>query len=106
MHENIRLKSEGKPTHIYQANVSHYGCPAPFTFSESGRLLNDKNRFDWKESTFMFSYQFAYSQIKVFNDFYLKNNFYNFTSQELTNKALKYFHEHLNNYLNESIDEL
>ena len=105
MHENLRLKTEAKPIKNYQANASHYGCPAPFTFSDSGRLLNDKSRSDWKESSFMFSYQFAYSQMKIFNEFYLKNNIYNFTAEELKEKALKYFHEQIIN-LNGSLDEL
>jgi hypothetical protein len=105
MHENLRLKSEEKPIKIHQANISHYGCPAPFTFSDYGRLLNDKSRSDWKESSFMFSYQFAYSQLKIFNDFYLKNNIYNFSSEELRDKALKYFHEQIS-ILNGSLEEL
>lgn len=95
MNENIQLEETNKPIKVYQANVSHYGCPQPFTFSKSGLLLNNKTSSSWTPSSFKFSYEFAYSQTRVFFDYYLKNKIYNFTSKDLTDRANSYLRTNL-----------
>lgn len=105
MHENIQLKSNGKQPKQHQADLSHYGCPEPFTFTDDGVLLNNKTFKNWKNSSFKFSFEFAYSQLKIFFDYYLPNNILNFTSKDLTDRALKYLYENISNS-NGSLDEL
>ena len=75
--------------------VISLGCPPPFTFSDDGILFDEKNKHEhkWKESTFKFSYDFAYIQQKIFFEKYLSNNHFNFSKKDLENQAINYHRE-------------
>ena len=95
LHENIERDKKGQPPIIRQATKEHYGCPEPYTFTESGILLNknDKNEKTWVDSKFKFSYEFSYVEQKIFFDKFLKNKIYNFTYKMLRDSAFKYYYD-------------
>ncbi len=105
MHENLERKKNGRPKAIYQASLAHYGCPMPYTFTESGEALNENKTHlkDFRESTFKFSYEFAYFQQKIFFEEYLPNNIFNFSSKELKNRAIDYHRNYVMEKLNRQI---
>ncbi len=95
IHENIELNKIHLPTVKHQATKEHYGCPLEKTFSDSGILIDENyemERKGWRQNSFQFMYDMAWSlQEAFFNDF-LADAVYNFTAEQLQNKAMKFYH--------------
>lgn len=101
IHENNEREKNNQESKTYQANKHHYGCPGPVTFSESGALLEDDQVTNDNSDNWKFTYEFAYSQQKVFFEKYLPNNIFNFSNKMLEKDTLEYFKT---NVLNKKID--
>jgi alpha-1,3-fucosyltransferase 10 len=91
LHENVAAAVDGQKQRplksSFQADKSHYGCPAPSRFDDEGRLI-DPSKPD-QENYFRYSYELANCEQKIFFDDYLSKNNFNFTAKDLKAKSFE-----------------
>ena len=96
-------KSPEKALAIRHASKEHYGCPRPYTFTESGQILSRKNINDanWVDSKYSFSYEIAFIEQKIFFEkYYYQRNATKFTSKQLKDQAFAYYNREFRKEIN------
>ncbi|CAF1032558.1 unnamed protein product [Brachionus calyciflorus] len=94
LHEDLNRLNKGQVRVTRKANKNHYGCPEPYTFSEDGVLLNEKNNSNYLTSSFMTSYELGYIQQKLFFEKYYSKNLFNFSHKSFEWESLRFHRDH------------
>jgi hypothetical protein len=103
LHENMELEKNGEILVDRHATKDHYGCPRPYTFTDSGQILRKENMNDlnWKDSAYSFSYEMAFIEQKIFFEkYYYQKNVTRFSKKSLKDEAFAFYNREFRQDIN------
>jgi hypothetical protein len=90
----MELEKSGNILLDKHATKEHYGCPRPYTFTDSGQILRKEhiNDLNWKDSQYSFSYESAFIEQKIFFEkYYHQKNRTHFSKKTLKDEAFAFY---------------